>query len=498
MTTTALTPEKAERAKKLLSRLSPEDINRLGLASREVLARRDYEHYFQLVNPELKMYPHIKLICDALQKIADGEQHYYIVEMPPQHGKSSTITKTFPSYYMMKFPERNVMISAYGDSLVSDFSESNRRIFEKWGRQLFGLRIGKNTSEQFRIVDHEGTFYATSMQGSASGKKANLLIIDDPLKNDKQSQSQATKTDVWREWTHTFLTRLQNNSSVIIIMTRWQIDDLAGKLLQNMSFPWEEIKLPAIATDLKDGETDAIGRHNGDPLCPQMHSKKWLMAMKNELGTRGFEALYQQSPTIESGNIFKRNWVKYFVPDRETMIRLGLTEKEVSILPPIIDEKTQSWDATFKNKENDDYVAGQVWFRREGQYYLMYWQHDRMTFTETLEAIKQTTKLYPDAVKKLIEDKANGSAIIDTLNRTIEGIVPIEPDGGKEVRAAAVSPMWEAGNVYVPHPRWKPEIQEMLEEMFAFPNAPHDDYVDAMTQALNYMRKRRGEIHNFL
>lgn len=467
-------------------------------AAIEEQARRDYSKFFTLANPDAKLYKHIKYVCDKVQKIADGEPHRYIVEMPPQHGKSTTITKTFPAYYLMRHPDKHVMLVAYAENLYSSFSQSNRKIFEKWGGPLFGVHTAKNTANEFTIRDHEGGLYATSIQGGANGRPADLLIVDDPIKNYKEASSPTKKQTVWDEWVSTFHPRMHKGGSIIVIMTRWQIDDLAGRLLSNYAGyenqfeKWEEIKFPAIAT-----EDDILGRKAGDPLCPQLHPLTDLEEHKHELGTQKFTAEYQQSPTIEAGNIFKRNWTKFYVPDRQTMVKLGLTEKDVSILPVHFHDKAQSWDATFKNNDNDDYVAGQVWFRRDANYYLMYWVHERMTFTETLNAIRHTTTLYPDTYSKFIEDKANGSAIIDTLKDTISGIVPIDPDGGKEVRASAVSPMWESGNVYVPHPKWKPQVEDLLEEIYSFPNAPHDDYVDAMTQALNYMRKNSSTVYNY-
>ncbi|MBD5430131.1 phage terminase large subunit [Lactobacillus sp.] len=464
-------------------------------AAKMELARRSYADYFLLANPTAKMYPHIKVICDALQKIIDGEQHFYIIEMPPRHGKSLAITKTFASYYMMKYPEREVMITAYSKKLYKQFSGDERRKFKEWAPRLYGLTTSVDSADEFQIAGHQGKFHATSMTGGATGMGADLLIIDDPVKNAIEASSPTIKDRIWNEWTDTFSTRVQGKkSSVIVIMTRWQTDDLAGKLLQEKAFPWEEIKFPAIAENIPLGETDELGRVNGDPLSEERMSLKALLRQKKNMGTQRFNALYQQSPTIEGGNIFKREWVKYYVPDKETMAKLGLTEKEVAILPRHLDKVAQSWDATFKSGENDDFVAGQVWARREANYYLMPGDvHKRMTFTETLAAIREMTARYPQANAKYIEDKANGSAIIDTLKDEIGGIIPVEPEGGKEVRANAVSPLWEAGNVYVPHPLWRPEIEDWLQEIFQFPNGPHDDRVDSMTQALNNIKVRQSE-----
>lgn len=469
----------------------------IAIAARGELARRSYAYYFLFANPSMKLYPHTKLITDKLQKIADGEQHFYIISMPPQHGKSLTITKTFPSYYLMKHPDKHAMIVAYSQDLYSQFAASNRRAFSDWSGSLYGLKTDKNTAQTFTIQGHRGGFYATSILGGATGMSADLLVIDDPIKNAEEAHSATVKEKIWDEWNLTFYPRLQKSGSVIVIMTRWQTDDLAGRLLQRSSLPWEEIKLPAIATDIPAGQTDAIGRHNGEALCPELHNLDELLTHKHDMGTQKFTALYQQSPTIEGGNIFKREWVRYYVPDKATQVRLQLTDKDAIVMPKHFDETVQAWDATFKSKENDDFVAGQTWSRRGADCFMMSaWCHKRLSFTETLDAIRAMSRQYPQAIAKLVEDKANGPAIIDTLKREIPGIVPVSPGAdSKEARAASVSPVWEAGNIYVPHPLWKPQIEDWLEEIFGFPNMPHDDNVDSMVYAVRRLTGRnRGPV----
>lgn len=479
----------------MMTKLIASEKNALALAAREELAWQNYEDYFKLANPGMKMYPHVKLICNKLQKIADGEQHFYIISMPPQHGKSLTITKTFPSYYLMKYPDKHSMVVAYSHDLSSDFATSNRRNFVEWcGSVPYpGLNIGTNTAGAFAIRDHDGGFFSTSVLGGATGMSADLLIIDDPVKNAEEAGSMTVKNKIWDEWNSTFYPRLQRGGSIIVIMTRWQTDDLAGRLLAESSLPWEEIKLPAIAEDIPAGTTDAIGRHNGEALCPELHSLDELKTHKHDMGTAKFTALYQQSPVIEGGNIFKQDWIRYYVDSPETAVRLGLVVgRDVSILPRHFEQTVQAWDATFKSKENDDFVAGQTWSKREGICYLRIgWCHKRLSFTETLDAIRSQSRMYPEAVAKLVEDKANGPAIIDTLKREIPGIMPVSPgNDSKEARAASVSPMWEAGQVMVPHPKWHPEVQDLLTEVWGFPNMPHDDYVDSMVYALRRLNNK--------
>lgn len=477
----------------------------VALAAREELARRSYAYYFLLANSDInaKMYNYTKYICDRLQEIIDGKQKHLILELPPQHGKSMTVTETFPSYYLMKNPEKAVMVTSYAEDMYTRFAKKNRMHYMDWSKRLFGLLIGKNTSNEFDVAGHEGEAYFTSIYGGGTGRRADLLIIDDPIKDAKEAKSQTVKDSIWDEWTSTFSTRLQHNASVIVIMTRWQVDDLAGRLIRQDKtstkhrFNWEVIKFPAIA-DLPAGVTDAIGRHNGEALNPEKHPIDDLLRQRANIGTHKFEAMYQQSPTIEGGNIFKREWVKYYVPDRETMLRLGLTEKDVKIRPRLkhMEETVQAWDATFKGGANDDFVAGQTWARYKTDMYLLpHWCHKRLGFTETLDAIRAMSKIYPQATVKLVEDKANGPAIIDTLKQEISGIMPVSPGAdSKESRASSVTPYWEAGQVYIPHPLWISEVDDWLEEILNFPNGAHDDNVDSMVYGVRRLQKKQTSV----
>ncbi|WP_407460080.1 phage terminase large subunit [Lactobacillus gallinarum] len=483
-------------------RLTDEQKAGVALAAREELARRSYAYYFLLANADKKaqLFNYTKYVCDRLQKIVDGEQHNLIISMPPQHGKSMLVTETFPSYYLMRHPDQSIMVTSYAETMYKRFSKRGKQHFREWAPRLFGLNLGLANSQEYDVAGHYGEAYYTSILGGGTGRPANLLIIDDPIKDEKEAASQTIRDNVWGEWASTFSTRLQKNASVIVIMTRWQTDDLAGRLLDmdksedsEHKFNWEEIKFPAIATNIPAGQTDAIGRHNGEALNPELHPLSQLMIQKRNIGTQRFNALYQQSPTTQEGNIIKREWIKYYVPDRATMARLHLTDKDVKILPRHLQETVQGWDATFKSKENDDFVAGQVWSRRDGDFYLRPgWCHKRLSFTETLDAIRTMTRFYPQATAKLVEDKANGPAIIDTLKHEIPGVIAVSPGAdSKEARAASVSPLWESGNVYVPHPKWKPEVEDWLEEIFSFPNAPHDDNVDSMVYCLQRLHKAK-------
>ncbi|MBC6311986.1 phage terminase large subunit [Listeria immobilis] len=450
-------------------------------AIREI-ARREFAEFFYLSHGKrYNLLRHQKLIAEKLQKIIDGEQKHYIIEIPPQHGKSTVITETFPAYFLMRNPDKLAMVVSYSEELFKKFGRKNREKFRMYANNLFGLNISSMSSSvsNWGIEDHLGELYSTSILGGATGRGSDLLIVDDPVKNRADADSKTMRDKVYSEWQDTFYSRLSASGSVIIIMTRWHEDDLAGRLLKKMSLPWEEIKIPAIAE-----ENDLLGREIGEALAPEIgKDEKWAAQTKEVTGSRGWTALYQQRPSPADGNIFKRQWIKYYVPDNDFKKKYGLGD-EVKILPRLFDKSAQSWDLTFKDTKNSDFVAGHVWKRKQGEFFFIDREHDRMDLPASINAINRMTTKHPDVIAKYIEDKANGPAVMQVLKGRLTGMIPVDPEGGKEARANAVSPLFEAGNVYFPHPLYKSWSDDVVEELVAFPNTSHDDDVDALTQAL--------------
>lgn len=466
-----------------LSKVSPDELYR---QVRCELARRSYEEYLQFITKDTwKPLPHLRPLVDIAQRILDGERDMrVIINCPPQVGKSFTLSENLPAAYLGKFPNRRVLVSAYGDHLSQKFGRSNRKAVKEYGKLIFGrgLDPSKSAEQEFAIENATGEYYGVTMLGGATGASADLLIIDDPVKNRTDANSPTMRDKTYEEYVFSFRTRFQDGTNVIIIMTRWHEDDLCGRLLK--SGDWEHIVLRAEAE-----EDDILGRKPGEPIAPYPplnRDKKWLEQVRKDVGSRAYIGLFQQRPSPADGEYFLEGWFKYYteIPKFGSM---GI-----------------SVDATFKDSKTSDYVAIQVWGYANPNFYLVYEYRKQMGFTETVKAIERTVHMFPRAYLKLIEDKANGSAVIDVLKNKVKGIVPINPDGGKESRANAVTPFFEAGNVFIPHEsavftlqdrdgvdftltnEW---VERYKSELKQFPNSKHDDSVDCTTQILNHWAK---------
>lgn len=379
-----------------------------------------------------------------------------------------TVTETFPSFFMGKNPERRVIEVSYGDELARRFGKLNRQKIEEFGSELFGITIAKDQSNMtnFDIDGHRGGMLSVGIGGGITGQGADLLLIDDPIKNREQADSQVYREKIWQEWQNTLLTRLHPDAAIILIITRWHEDDLAGRLLNpehGEVEDWDIVSLPAIAE-----ANDLLDRMIGEPLWPEYgYDLEWAEAKKAAVGSRTWAALYQQRPSPEGGQMLKRYWWKFY-----------------NTLPKDLEWQLQSWDCSFKDSDGTDFVVGQVWGVKGSDVYLLDQARDRMDLPATLQALLNLTDKWPLATTKLIEDKANGPAVISMLRHKTGGLIPIEPRGSKEARASAVSPLIEAGNVYLPSPAIAPWVNDFIEECSVFPNGTNDDQVDAMSQAL--------------
>jgi len=446
------------------------------------LARSFLVDFIEYNNPFYTVKWFHDLICSTLDDLAYGRTSKVMVFVPPQHGKSLIVSENFPAFLLGRQPKANIVSCSYSADLAQKFNRKVQRLIDtpKY-RELFpATRLNAKSvasdskgswlrnTEVFEIVGHGGSFKAVGIEGALTGNPIDYGIIDDPVKDSLEAQSASIRRRNWEWYNDVFCTRCHNRSKKILIMTRWHEDDLAGRILAKED-DWKIVSLPAIREDTNNPDDP---REIGSVLWPERHSAEKILQVK-ALSERTFISLYQQRPAPVEGGLFKRSWFKYYNTKTGT--------------PPKFDTIIQSWDCTFKDALTSDFVVGTVWAKAGVETYLIDMVRGQWSFSETVKQMRLLSEKYPQCDQVYVEDKANGTAIIDTLKQEIAGIIPVSPTESKESRASAISYVIEAGNVYFPSDaNW---LQSFIEEIAVFPNGKHDDMVDSMTQALYKLYK---------
>jgi predicted phage terminase large subunit-like protein len=438
---------------------------------------------------------HLDLICEYLtlvrdekfKKVCGLDLEGIIFNVPPRTMKSLLITVFFPIWVWTTRPSRRFMFVSYSEKLSTQHSIFRRSIIEsewyqkEWG-SIFTLSRDQNVKGHYGN-SARGTMFSTGMQATATGMGGDVLIFDDPL-NPEQAISQVEREAVNLRFDTTFRSRINDPATgvKIIIMQRLHELDLTGHVLARESSRWKHVSLPAIAPKDENWEFPRSkkieNQKSGALLWPERLPQSFLSSQRVGMGSWAFNGQYQQTPAPLDGGIIKRQWVRFY---RQ--------------LPEKFEFMVQSWDCTFSGGSDNDFVAGQVWGRSGGKYFMLpYRTYDRLDFGPTMAAIKACHAKFPQANAVLIEDKANGPAIISELQKEIPGVVPVNPEGGKLARAQATAPLWESGSIELPDPQlfgcaW---VEDYLHNICTFPKAAHDDDVDATSQALIYMRNRLG------
>lgn len=455
------------------------DAVRRELAARE-LARRDYGEYLALSQGKGWRRTALSVfLAGELQAFLEADTgHAYdilVIQTPPQHGKSVTVTETLPSWYLGRRPEARVIVAGYSEDFAERFCRRNLEKLRRWGPDLFGVQLGKvQRATEFELAEHRGRMIARGLLSGITGNPAELLIVDDPIKSRQEADSPVIRDRIWEEWQNSLKSRFAAGAKVIVIMTPWHEDDLAARILKS------ELHVRLLRLPVEAEAGDLLGRPVGAPLCPELgKDEKWLREFKRSYlddprgGARAWTALYQCAPRVENGDLVRRTWWKRY----ERLPRFG--------------SMVVSVDAAFKGGEDNDFVAITVWGKAGNDYYLVDCLNRHLDFPATLQMIRAVCRQYPQARAVLIEDKANGSAIIQTLQKELF-CIPVDPRGGKVARVHAVSPAIEAGHVLVPKGGgW---VEEYLDQWTAFPNGAHDDMVDSSTQALAWLLNASGEI----
>ena len=423
---------------------------------------------------------HHKMLCKILMLVHAGKLLHLIINIPPRYTKTEIIVKIFPAWCFAKNNRCQFLHLAYSDTLAQDNSSAVKSIIESVEfKARWNVPLRKDTTAKKKWkTETDGEFSATAAGGAVTGfgagvlgseEFAGALIVDDPLKPD-DAKSDTLRLNVNSRFPDTIKSRLNDRKTpLIVVMQRLHEDDPVGFLLGGgTELNFKHISLPAIN---EDGVSKYDPRNIGEALWPDKHTKEELEQMRIK-SAMNYAGQYQQRPAPSEGNIFKR--FRFYKQ-----------------LPDDLNFKVHSWDFTFKSSKTSDYVVGSNWGKRKSNQdiYLIDLIREKMGFSDSLKAIKAFALKHPDFNAVLVEDKANGSGIIDSVQGTIKRVIPIMPTGSKEERAQAVAPVWDAGTVWLPHPSIAPWVEDFINEHKVFPNGKYDDQVDSGTQAVEYLDK---------
>ena len=419
--------------------------------------------------------PHLELLCEKLEAVARGDLKRLMVFFPPRHGKSQICSKKCPPWYLRKYPDRYIMITSYSADLAFDFSRIARNTIQDEKELFPNIRI----NQQARSVKHWtlegrlGGLIAAGVGGPITGRGAHVAIIDDPFKNYEEAASETVRESVWQWYRSTLRTRLAPDGAIVLIMTRWHQDDLAGRLLQEQKEgtgeEWEVISLPGIAED-----DDQLGRKPGEALSPRFPIEE-LKTIKKAMGSYLFSSLYQQNPRAKEGNYFKDHW---FIDSGDVPVLLSHWRKKGYYVPIYA-----SMDfAIGERQQNDFNVITVAAVSPESENVLI----DRIRFKDDAdgiadEIVKVQQKWNPAMFG--FEDGQIRKAIWPTVIRKMKekkialNSIFLTPIGDKIARARTAQGQMRQG--YWLFPFKSPWIEDFKEEMLGFPNATYDDDVDA-------------------
>ena len=484
--------------------------------ARYLLRLRDasdsFEGFVRLMYPDWELADFQLELIDALDKLERGTLgcNNLLITMPPRHAKSTFGTVLFPSYYMAKNPNRYVMSCSYNSQLATDFGRQIRAVVEDKAIPQafpdFHLSTDSRAADVWR-TEEGGAYFAVGIGGTTSGRPANLLLVDDPIKAREDAESMTQRNKTWNYYTSALATRLQpeadgTNPKQIIILTRWHPDDIAGRLQQTEDWAegrWHHINFPAI----KQVNSGKIRRNHLPEDHPQYLPTKEINSVSNakrtiyetkeaplwpsrfpledlkrreRLNPREFASLYQQQPFIEGGNLIKTEWWQKYPSD--------LSPENFSTLVIAV-------DTAFKKTETADYsVAVVAGMDRNGDIYIVDIMRGKYDFPELKQRlIRLNNRWRGRGLRAMyIEDKASGQSLIQELKRESGmAVIPYKVVHDKVARVNAILPIIEGGRVFIPDTSdW---LDPFIDECVTFPGGNHDDQVDAATMAIDILSR---------
>jgi predicted phage terminase large subunit-like protein len=454
-------------------------------------AKDDFLTFVKIFAPTLvsdfKMGKHIKLLCQKLQGVVDGDIKRLMVFLPPRSSKSLICSKLFPAWYIGNFSNHEIMSVSHSDQLASDFGRTVRDIVntEKFQRIFKGVALRSDVKAAGKWkTNKNGSYYAAGVRSQVAGRGANIALLDDVM-SEEDSFSQTGRKYI-KEWYPAGLrTRLMPNGAIIIINTRYHYDDLCGWLLkqektaEQNTYSWEVISIPAW---LNEEAAELLGLPVGSSYFPEWKSDKILKIDEEEIrasnGARYWNSLYMQDPSPDDGGIIKKKYIQWWEYDE----------------PPECEFIIQTYDTAFSTSRTADFSVIQTWgiFNDYDEDYgfsshliLLGNTKGRYEYPELRRIAQDLYKEFrPDVC--IIERKASGQSLIQDMRRAGLPVLDYLPDKDKIARVYASTPMMEAGRVWLP--KNKVWADDLFSECMSFPNGSHDDQVDCLSMAIHYMK----------
>jgi predicted phage terminase large subunit-like protein len=457
---------------------------------------------------------HLEIECDALERQVQGDPDYrkLLFCVPPGTMKSLLVSVFAPAWEWLKKPERRKLCLSSDDDLSTRDSRRMRELVTTdWYQELVELAERKKGKEPWALskdqaekVNFENTRrgfrQSRSLGSKVTGKRGDDIIIDDPMDakevvNGTVEQVAARLEQVANVVDKVLPSRVNNLAQArwTIIMQRLHEEDIAGRAMREGG--WKVINIQM------EFEPDNPLNHPGDRrtqegelMFPKLFPRDEIEKLKLKLGN-DYSAQYQQNPLPRGGGPWKRwYWCFWYPRDLQTPPQPVLVRKpdgsyhecKQGPLPELLFNHTQSWDCAFKDTKDSAFVVGQLWAERDADSYLLDQMRDKMDINATVEAIRTMTTRWPQALTKLVEDKANGPAVLAMLRREIPGLNEVNPKGGKEARMNAAAPAIKSQNVWLPHPALHPWVNDFLKEAEAAPMGTYMDQVDSASQYLNH------------
>lgn len=431
------------------------------IAEQKIKYRNEFIKFLYQTSPRSYRfdYKHIELISDVLMKVYNGEIKRLIINCPPRHAKSETVTMRFAAFWMEKFSNQNVLVAGYNQNIGRRFSRRTRQIL----LDRTGLNDKHSSIDEWSIPNNS-TYYVGSVNNAKTGIGFHLILLDDLIKSREEANSIQIREKLEEFYAEDLYSRLEPNGTIILVQTRWHHNDVVNFAMSKEPESWTVINLEALCTD---PDNDLLGRKLNEPLWEERYDQKTLFGIRNVLGDYAFESLYQGRPTPRDGDFFK--------PDN---IKLKNTEGKII-------KKFRGYDVA-NTEGRGDYTASILLGLDDNDHFwiLDAWR-DKLGTKEREEKILQTAEKDGKEVTIILpNDPASGKSMVFYWTKLLAGydVIFERPTKSKEERATALSVQINNGNVSMLQANWN---YDLISELRAFPNGKNDDQVDSLSSAFN-------------